>query len=204
MPQVVPENPAADRPEISEAGWNDSRLVRECLRGNDQAWSALVDKYKNLVFSIALRKGLSREDAADLFQSVWIQVYSKLSTLRKKGSIRSWLISVTSNACYHWQQKQFKTAFREGQELERVEGDQRHAVEPEDIELQERELLVQRAIAELSPRCQELIRLLFYTEPPLPYRQVAAKLGLAIGSIGFIRGRCLKKLHYLLEKQGLE
>ena len=55
---------------------------------------------------------------------------------------------------------------------------------------------------QLSPRCREMVRLLFYENPPLPYAEVAQRMGLATGSIGFIRGRCLKKLQQLLEKRG--
>jgi hypothetical protein len=47
-----------------------------------------------------------------------------------------------------------------------------------------------------------MIRLLFYEDPPVPYRDLAQRLGLATGSIGFIRGRCLKSLERALEKAG--
>jgi DNA-directed RNA polymerase specialized sigma24 family protein len=49
-----------------------------------------------------------------------------------------------------------------------------------------------------------MIRLLFYQQPPLPYAEVAERLGLATGSIGFIRGRCLKKLEAALGELGLK
>jgi RNA polymerase sigma factor (sigma-70 family) len=66
----------------------------------------------------------------------------------------------------------------------------------------EREQMLKEAAASLSPRCQEMIRLLFYQEPPLPYREVARRLGLATGSIGFIRGRCLQRLQKKLQAMG--
>jgi hypothetical protein len=47
-----------------------------------------------------------------------------------------------------------------------------------------------------------MIRLLFFEHPPLRYEDVARKLGLAPGSIGFIRGRCLKRLKKILEERG--
>jgi hypothetical protein len=47
-----------------------------------------------------------------------------------------------------------------------------------------------------------MINLLFFENPPLAYHQVAQKLKLATGSIGFIRGRCLKKLRKALEERG--
>ena len=63
--------------------------------------------------------------------------------------------------------------------------------------------MLREAVARLPPRCQEMIRLLFYQQPPMSYRDLAARLGLATGSIGFIRGRCLKRLQRTLEEVGL-
>ena len=62
--------------------------------------------------------------------------------------------------------------------------------------------MVREAIANLPARCGELVRLLFYEDPPIPYTEISHRLGLASGSIGFIRGRCLKRLQRLLEDQG--
>jgi RNA polymerase sigma factor (sigma-70 family) len=71
------------------------------------------------------------------------------------------------------------------------------------LEALEREQSVREAIALLPPRCAEMIRLLFYEHPPLPYAEVARRLGLATGSIGFIRGRCLQRLQKALQDLGI-
>jgi DNA-directed RNA polymerase specialized sigma24 family protein len=47
-----------------------------------------------------------------------------------------------------------------------------------------------------------MIELLFFASPPLPYAEVAKRLHLATGSIGFIRGRCLDRLKKILEGKG--
>jgi DNA-directed RNA polymerase specialized sigma24 family protein len=47
-----------------------------------------------------------------------------------------------------------------------------------------------------------MIRLLFFVEPAVPYAEVARRLGLATGSIGFIRGRCLRRLQKTLQQMG--
>jgi RNA polymerase sigma factor (sigma-70 family) len=73
---------------------------------------------------------------------------------------------------------------------------------PDLIEQVEREQMLREATAQLPDRCQEMIQLLFYHQPQLSYRDVAARLGVATGSIGFIRGRCLKRLQRALEKAG--
>ena len=190
-------------PRGPHPGWDDERLVSACLKDDERAWGALVDKYKNLIYAIALRYGVPPSDAADVFQAVWVDAYSQLAKLRNKGSVRPWLSSVTRNKCYHWKQKERRLASRLAPNSDQLEGDPRLAVDPVAIEDLERDQLVRDAITSLPPRCQELVRLLFSQDPPVPYREVAERLGLAIGSIGFIRGRCLQKLQRALERLGV-
>jgi hypothetical protein len=47
-----------------------------------------------------------------------------------------------------------------------------------------------------------MVHMLFFESPARPYEKVAEELGIATGSIGFIRGRCLKKLRRALEQEG--
>ena len=181
-------------------GWEDRRLVGSCLRGDQRGWHALVDKYSRLVYAVILRYGVKPDDASDLFQTVWVNVYSDLEKVRKHDSLRSWLITVTRRRCYHWRQEQLRR-----QRLMQESRDEpiEAAVEPSDMAGLESDQRVREAVFRLPGRCREMIGMLFYADPPMPYRDVARKLGLAVGSIGFIRGRCLRKLQKLLESEGL-
>ena len=180
--------------------WSDERLIRGCLKGDDRSWSALIDKYKNLIYSIPLKYGATPEDAADIFQSVCLELFNELPRLRKRASFRSWLITVTAHQAFHWKRRtrrraedELTPAAEETLETEPV---------PDVVEQVEREQVLRDAIAELPPRCRDMITMLFFQEPQLPYRDVARQLGLAVGSIGFIRGRCLKRLQRMLEGRG--
>ena len=79
-----------------DPSWPDARLVRECIRGDEEAWAALLDKYKNLIFSIPSKQGMSRDAAADVFQRVCLLLLSELPHLRKAEALPMWLIRVTS------------------------------------------------------------------------------------------------------------
>ena len=182
---------------------SDRRLVEECLNGGEEAWNALVDKYKNLVYNIILKYRADPEEAADLFQTVWLEAYNDLPKLRKKSAVKSWLISLTTHQCYHWKQKQKRRDFFESGEFQVEDLEEILPLEPSFVEDLERDQLVREAILNLPPRCQEMIRLLFFSSPPMPYKEVARRLGLATGSIGFIRGRCLQRLQKNLDKQGI-
>lgn len=185
----------------SMSSWSDTRLIRECLAGNELAWAALIHKYKRLIYSIPIKYGAKPEDAADILQGVSLKLFSELSNLRKTESLRSWLISVTVRQSYHWKKRQ-----RPGQvdldsmEPEHAETKVRSAIvlPAQVLEEVEQEEMVREALRSLPSRCTEMMRLLFYEDPPLPYAEVARRLGLATGSIGFIRGRCLKRLKKVL------
>lgn len=179
------------------AQWTNTRLVAECLRGNEQAWSALVDRYKDLVFAIPLRYGAPQQDAADIFQAVWLELFNDLARLRDAEALQAWLIRVTTHKCYHWKQRHDSPAGLEEIEIPAI-GKLAHDV----LSQLEREQMLREAIAQLPPRCREMIEFLFFQQPPLPYAEVAQRLKLAPGSIGFIRGRCLKRLKDILEAKG--
>lgn len=184
--------------------WEDADLVRACLDGDERAWAALIDKYQRLVYSVPRRYRLQPDAAADVFQCVWLELYKELPKLKHAGSLRSWLLTVASHQAFHKKRGDVKRAEREGGDLDGA-GEAAAAVPPEPdwLELTEREQVLRDAIARLSARCQEMIRLLFFEEPPTPYAEVAARLGLAVGSIGFIRGRCLQRLQRMLDDGGL-
>lgn len=185
-----------------EPGWSDKRLVRACLDGNEEAWAALIDKYKRLIYSIPIRYGASREDAADIFQFVCLELFSHLPQLRKTAALRGWIMTVAAHQSFHWKRKHLKRTDREQTNLDPDELGVEPSVASDVTDAAEREQIVREVTAGLSPRCQEMIRLLFYSEPPLPYKDVAQRLGLAVGSIGFIRGRCLQRLEKALHEAG--
>jgi RNA polymerase sigma factor (sigma-70 family) len=66
------------------------------------------------------------------------------------------------------------------------------------------EQMLREAMAELTPKCRQLIELLFFETPSRPYREVASELGLAVGSIGFTRQKCIDRLRRRLGELGLD
>lgn len=179
--------------------FSDSHLVQECLRGSEAAWSALIAKYKNLIFSIPLRFGLSEEDSADIFQSVCMDLLNELPRIREPNALAGWLIQVARNKCFHRKQEQQRHKVQDIDDLD----SHTSLGEPEDLVLQvQQEQILREALSALSPRCQRLVQMLFFEMPARPYLQVANELDLASGSIGFIRRRCLDKLRQRLEQAG--
>jgi RNA polymerase sigma factor (sigma-70 family) len=184
-----------------DIAWTNERLVRECRKGNEAAWSALIDKYKNLIFSVPIKFGLSRDDASDIFQAVCVDLLSGLEQLREPAALPKWLMQASYHKCLRWKKESSRMVDDSTGVEEKEAGSQE--IPEEMLGQLQREQQLRDSIASLPPRCQEMVRLLFFEDPPRPYNEVAQQLGLATGSIGFIRGRCLKRLRAQLEKGGL-
>lgn len=180
---------------------SDERLVRGCLKGSNESWSALIDKYKNLIFSIPIKYGLSRDDAADIFQAVCLELLLELPRLREPRALPKWLMQVTAHKCFHWKHRQQRIVSADSEEGEIPEAQVAPMAEQLISEAQQ-EQIIREAIAKLAPRCRQLVQMLFYEDPVRPYRDIAAELGLALGSIGFIRQRCLDRLRRSLDELG--
>lgn len=187
-------------PAPRDSSAEDEKLVQECLNGDEKAWNRLIDKYKRLIYSVPYKYGMAPDDAADIFQNTCVDLFQNLAKLRKIESLRSWLITVATHKCFHFKKQQ------RGQDVELDAMEQEVAEEiapaPEIMQEIQEEQAVRDAVTKLSPRCAELVKMLFFEQPPVPYNEVAQKLGLATGSIGFIRGRCLSRLQKILAELG--
>jgi RNA polymerase sigma factor (sigma-70 family) len=194
QPSVV--NDAA----IDDTLWaEDAKLIDKCLLGEEAAWTELVSKYKNLIFSVPIKWGFSREESADIFQSVCLDLLCELKRLREPRALAGWLIRITYNKCFHQGQLQRRYATQNGQmELD-------IAVEefPErKLHELQREEALRTALRSLDRRCHKLVEMLFFESPARPYDEIAKSLALATGSIGAIRRRCLDDLRTALEEAG--
>ena len=198
----VGRNAASQAPDSDESRtlWTDARLVRECVSGSEEAWRALIFKYKNLIFSIPVKYGFSPDDSTDIFQAVCLDLLSELPKLRKVKALPKWIMQVTAHKCFHRKQQQQRTDVLDPAAKEFEKSTPSRA---EDILREaEDEQNLRQAMAELPPRCRELVHMLFYDEPVRPYQEIAETLGIAVGSIGFIRQRCLEKLRKRLLETG--
>jgi RNA polymerase sigma factor (sigma-70 family) len=186
--------------EEKRAAWPDTRLVKECLGGSEEAWSALVDKYKNLIFSIPIKYGFSSDDATDIFQAVCLEMLTELHKLREPKALPKWIMQVTAHKCFH-RKRQLQRV--DGSDPEEILKSQSEPPRAEAIlrEAQEEQILRQ-AVVELAPQCQKLVEMLFFEEPSRPYQEIARALGIAVGSIGFTRQRCLERLQRRLTELG--
>jgi RNA polymerase sigma factor (sigma-70 family) len=195
----------AKMPSDSCEAWTDVRLVRECLQGREEAWAALLEKYKRLIYSIPIKYGFSPDAASDVFQEICVELLAELPKLREPRALPKWLMEVTAHKCAHIREREQRRpgsapADADHDALAGVR-DARRLTDQILLDV-ERDQTLRDALDALSPRCRRLVEMLFFETPPRPYKQIAEELAIACGSIGFIRGRCLERLRATLHKGG--
>jgi len=179
---------------------DDTRLVAECLSGSEEAWSLLIEKYKALIYSIPVKYGLPPHEAADVFQVTCMELLTRLPELREPRALPKWLMQVAHHQCYRWKRQQSRVVSRDA-DLQLPEPET-PAIAESLVQQTQQEQMLREAVAALTPQCRRLVELLFFETPPRPYGQVAAELGLAVGSIGFTRQKCMDRLRRQLDAMG--
>jgi RNA polymerase sigma factor (sigma-70 family) len=168
-------------------------LVTRARNGDRQAWDALVERYAPLIWSICRRYQLADADARDIGQNVWLRLVDQLGTLRDPAALPGWLATTTRRECG----RMLRTARAPqaaGHELDAEALPDEQAITAEQQLLTaERHAALRTALLDLPPQAQRLIALLA-ADPPVPYAEISARLGIPVGSIGPTRRRCLDKL----------
>lgn len=184
----------------SSKRWTDARLVKACLAGKEEAWSQLIDKYKALIYSIPVKYRLPPHEAAEVFQATCVELLHRLPELRQPRALPKWLMQVAHHQCYRWKRQAQRVVSRDADpDLPEPETP---AIAESLLQQTEDEQMLREAVAALSPQCRRLVELLFFETPARPYTEVAAELGLAVGSIGFTRQKCMERLRRHLDDLG--
>lgn len=180
--------------------WPDEELAAACRAGDQRAWDALVDKYTRLVYSIPVKYRLPPEEASDIFQGVWADLYRDLPRIERTASLRSWLMTAAGRRCLLHKRRRQRALEMGGLDPQLASA----GPSPAQVHAEaEREQGLRDAIAKLPERCRRLVTMLFFEQPPRPYEEVARELGLAEGSIGFTRAKCLERLRKIVREMGL-
>lgn len=167
-------------------------LVTRARKGDQQAWDVLVERYSPLVWSICRHYRLSRADAEDVGQRTWLQFVNHLGAIRDPAALPGWLTTTTRREC-----NRFVHAARGPQTAGQLPDDnlpdKQAGTAEQELLAAERHAALLEAFTCLSPSRQQLMALLI-EDPPVPYTEISARLGIPVSSIGPTRCRCLDQL----------
>lgn len=182
---------------------SDETLLRACRQGDQAAWERLIRRYQRLIYAIPRRAGLNEDLAAEVFQRVWVTLVEHLNRIEQPNRLGAWLATTARRESWRQLRTQSSAnALPEGDDdAETLATLPDPAMLPDEVlERLERQHLVRRALSTLDERCRALLTLLFYTQDPPSYAEIAGSLGIPEGSIGPTRGRCLQRLRQALEQ----
>ena len=179
---------------------SDRDLIRRCQQGSAGAWQQLLNKYERLVYSIPLRYGLPRDDAADIAQNTFTILIESLDTLSEDSRLGAWLATVARRHTWRLLERNRREVPREG--LDGVDLAARAVLfgksNADSIEHWELTELLDTGLSQIGEPCRELLLALYFQPELSSYAEVAARLDMPIGSIGPTRARCLKRLRQVL------
>jgi RNA polymerase sigma factor (sigma-70 family) len=177
---------------------SDWELIGACRAGSAPAWEQLVSRYERLVFSIARTYSLPRDDAADVTQTAFLALFRSLGGLREDTRLSAWLATVAHREA---RRTLWRVRHEHPDALDLL--DERlpalGGAENEAMERWELAEWLHHGLGALGDRCRELLLALYFDPAGPSYGEVAARLGIPVGSVGPRRARCLEQLRQILQ-----
>jgi RNA polymerase sigma-70 factor (ECF subfamily) len=189
--------------EVATTGAVEKGLVDECRRGDPQAFARLVSLHEGMVFSLATRLLGDGEEARDVSQDVFLQVYRTLGRFQGRSTLKTWIYRIVVNHCRNrqrWWRRRRRAASLPLDELKASEEPRLAEGSPLDqLERRERAVVVQAALLRLSFDRRAI--LLLRDVEGLSCRQVAETLGVAEGTVKSRLSRAREDLRQMLAPQ---
>lgn len=172
----------------------DRELLSLCSVGDQDAWAKIVRRYERLLYSIAMREGLSSDGAADVTQYAFTELVRKLDSIADPERLGGWLATVARREAWRLRDIQRSapgSSYDDDREVSQFVPD----FEERLLEACE----VNEAVQSLADPCRTLILSLFFDPAEPDYEAIAELIGRPVGSIGPMRARCLERLRGSLE-----
>lgn len=178
----------------------DRDLILACRKGDSRAWRRLLNKYERLVYSIPLRYGLSRDDAADIAQLTFTILIQSLDDLSDDSRLGAWLSTVAKRHTWrHLERTRHESASEHLEDMDLAKSASLLGrSDPDSIEHWELSAWLEEGLARLGGACRKLLLALYFQPEKPSYAKIAGSLGVPVGSVGPTRARCLKRLRGIL------
>ncbi len=153
---------------------DDAKLVRRCLRGDQEAVRALVERFHGEVYGLSVRLVGHRQDAEDVTQEVFLRAFRSLGRWDASRPLRPWLMAITVNRCRTWLSRRARLP-------ETVDFLQDTTAAPPQDDADELLREIRSAIGLLRPDYRAVFTL--FHEQGRPLEEIGAALGRPVGTI---------------------
>jgi RNA polymerase sigma-70 factor (ECF subfamily) len=147
---------------------SDRDLITQVLQGNQQSFAVLVERYRNMVFTVAYRLVNNREDAEELAQSAFVKAYRSLADYRGDAKFSTWLYTIVSSLGLSFlRKKRVDTLSMSHEKVQVVAESAGGGFSANTIEIKSRVEMVQKAIGMLGPDDAQVLTLFYKGEQTL-------------------------------------
>ena len=178
---------------------NDQILINQIVEGDTNSFTILVDRYKDLVFTLALRMLKNREEAEEVAQDTFIKTYKSLEKFKGDSKFSTWIYRVAYNSCLDRIKKNKKHL----NDVEINEFTEHQVVSIDNaldkMEIKEREDAIQKCIETLPSEESFLLTLYYFDD--LSLEEISKIVGITANSIKVKLFRSRKKLASILKSQ---
>jgi len=178
---------------------NDLYYINLVIEGNTNAFSILVDRYKDLVFSLALKMVKNREEAEEVSQDTFIKVFKSLRQFKGDSKFSTWIYKVTYNTCLD--RLKMNKKFYNDVPIDEFTEHQVKTIDNalEAMELEERKQAIQDCMKLLPAEDAFLLTLFYFEEQSL--EEIAKVVGLTTNNVKVKLFRSRKKLTTILKER---
>ncbi|GGD43745.1 DNA-directed RNA polymerase sigma-70 factor [Muriicola marianensis] len=141
----------------------DPELIQRTLEGDRQAFEALVDRYKHMVYTLAVRMLRNREVAEEAAQDTFLKAYKGLETYQGGARFSTWLYKIAYHNCLDRLKKMSRRPSTTPLEYQRYDGRETGGIE-EGLEYEDKKRSIRMAIERLSEKDAALISMFYYDE----------------------------------------
>jgi len=165
----------------------DKRLIKLALSGDEKAYESLLNKYRNLVFSIMLKMARNKQEAEDLTQEAFMKAFSSLATFNDEFAFSTWLMKIASNNCIDFLRKRKLRTYSIHEPVqykdEKIEIDipDRDPTPEKTLIQSERSRMIEETIQALPERYRYVIILRHKEEKS--YEEIAEIMNLPLGTV---------------------
>jgi RNA polymerase sigma-70 factor (ECF subfamily) len=175
----------------------DMELIEICLSGDQEGFTELVTRYKNLVYSVILRKTNDSEEANDIAQDVFLKIYKNLRSYSPEYKFSTWVMRITTNHIIDQHRKKRQETVPMDDHIHEIESSGAE-VSPETIYIRrEQTQRINRIVADLPDMYK--IPIVMYHQEGLSYHDISEIIGEPLSKVKnrIFRGRKLLKDSYV-------
>lgn len=180
-------------------GQSDNEIISLVLTGNHAAYSELVNRYQNYVFTLALRIVKSREDAEELAQDSFVKAYKYLADFKGASKFTTWLYTIVNNTCISFlRKKKLEIHSLDNEKVFETADNMDSGMSANTIEQKSKLAMVNKAIQLLNPDDAEILTLFYKAEQSLD--ETASILGIETNAAKVRLFRARTRLKDKMEK----